>query len=348
MYAARPLILALTHGRLWKNSDYFTQTLLPDFVEEHPELTSGWDVVFDARGHFTEPHTGELFGLGTLEVRRYMRTWVTLLSGSVIVPPALPYAAETSGPFARYHHALFIEKEGFNPLLEQAQIARKYDLALMSTKGMSVTAARQLVEGLTRAGVTILVVHDFDKAGLEILDKFTANTRRYTYTTQPQVIDLGLRLREAQAMGLQSEPVMYNSKINPRINLRACGATEEECAFLVHRCEYGQYWEGERIELNAMTSQQFLDWLEAQLQAVGAQKVVPDASTLVTAYQHMAQVALLQRAIDKAWRALANLETFRVPEGLEARIREAITDTTTPWDDALWDIVCDEVPEDDA
>ena len=56
---------------------------------------------------------------------------------------------------------------------------------------MSVTASRQLVEQLSQLGVTILVVHDFDKSGFEILDKFTSDTRRYHYTATPNVIDLG-------------------------------------------------------------------------------------------------------------------------------------------------------------
>ena len=50
-------------------SNYFTQTLLPDYLEENGV---DWDVVYDARGHFTEPHDGNGFGLGTLEVRNYL------------------------------------------------------------------------------------------------------------------------------------------------------------------------------------------------------------------------------------------------------------------------------------
>ena len=48
------------------------------------------------------------------------------------------------------------------------------------------------------------------------------------------MIDLGVRLDEALAMGLASEPVTYTSKVDPRESLCRCGASEEECAFLVH------------------------------------------------------------------------------------------------------------------
>jgi hypothetical protein len=71
MYAAGPKILQMT-GRDSFKDDYFTQTLLPDFTAAYPELCSDWDVVFDARGNFTEPHTGRNIGLGTLEVRNYL------------------------------------------------------------------------------------------------------------------------------------------------------------------------------------------------------------------------------------------------------------------------------------
>ena len=48
---------------------YFSQTLLPDYIEEHGV---DWDVVYDARGHFEEPHTNRRIGCGTIEVRNYL------------------------------------------------------------------------------------------------------------------------------------------------------------------------------------------------------------------------------------------------------------------------------------
>ena len=67
MYAARGHIQKVTGQEL--DSNYFTQTLLPDYVME---TGVSWDVVYDARGHFNEPHAGHGFGIGTLEVRRYL------------------------------------------------------------------------------------------------------------------------------------------------------------------------------------------------------------------------------------------------------------------------------------
>ena len=191
MYPARPLVLKLTGGKCWSKSSYFTQHLLPDFMEEHPDLTANWDVVFDARGHLSEPHTGRRIDLGTVQVREYFRAWT---NGVVEQPPEvlIDHACPTVGPHNRFRFALFVEKEGFNPLLASAAIAARFDVAIMSTKGMSVTAARQLVEQLSERGVTILVLHDFDKSGFSILHTLQSDTRRYQFKVKPNVVDIGL------------------------------------------------------------------------------------------------------------------------------------------------------------
>jgi hypothetical protein len=74
MYAARPLVMERTGGKCWSDSAYFTQTLLPDYIAEHAEQTADWDVVYDARGHLVEPHVRNQLGLGTLEVRSYVKS----------------------------------------------------------------------------------------------------------------------------------------------------------------------------------------------------------------------------------------------------------------------------------
>jgi hypothetical protein len=43
MYAARPTILEMT-GKAVLNDKYFTQTLLVDFMTEHPDVCADWDI----------------------------------------------------------------------------------------------------------------------------------------------------------------------------------------------------------------------------------------------------------------------------------------------------------------
>ena len=147
MYAARDHIQERTGKELNKDRQkYFNQTLLPDFVNEHPEATAGWDVVFDARGHLVEPHTNLSIPLGTLEVREYLRDVGCHTIADLGLHIDLPNAFPTHGPQHRYGAILFVEKEGFWPLFKSVRLADRYDIAIMSTKGLTVTAARQLVK----------------------------------------------------------------------------------------------------------------------------------------------------------------------------------------------------------
>jgi hypothetical protein len=125
-YAARPKILELT-GKESLDSQYFCQTLLIGYMAEYGV---DWDVVWDDRGHFREPHTEEAFGLGTLNVRQYLRD---------NSPPCLEEAGfanakiSTRGPEGRFGAILFVEKEGFMPLFEAVHLAEKFDIAIMSS-----------------------------------------------------------------------------------------------------------------------------------------------------------------------------------------------------------------------
>jgi DNA topoisomerase VI subunit A len=88
----------------------------------------------------------------------------------------------TNGPEHRYNTVLFVEKEGFEPLIKAASLAERFDIAIMSTKGMSTTAARLLLDQLSARGVQqILVLHDFDVSGLSIFGTLGTDTRRYQF-----------------------------------------------------------------------------------------------------------------------------------------------------------------------
>ena len=153
------------------------------------------------------------------------------------------------------------------PLFEHVRLAERYDLAIASTKGMSVTACRELLDRMCGQEVPMFVLHDFDKAGFSILGTLRQNTRRYKFRSgAPAVIDLGLRLVDIG--GLESEDTFdQGGKSARRANLRANGATEEE---IVDR----------RVELNAMTSDRLIACIEAKLGQHGVKKIVPDAETL--------------------------------------------------------------------
>ena len=106
----------------------------------------------------------------------------------------------------------------------------------MSTKGMSVVAARVLVDEMcSDYDIPLLLLHDFDKAGFSIAGTFQRDTRRYEFQNNIRIIDLGLSLADVEAMGLESEYQHHPkaSKSALIANLRENGASEEEIAFVI-------------------------------------------------------------------------------------------------------------------
>ena len=350
MYAARRGIIELTgKARPWSKDSYFTQKLLPDFIDAHPELCADWDVVYDVRGHLREPHTGKMVELGTLAVRGYINGWRSKITASANFA-GLGTEITTSGPKNRYQFALFLEKEGFDALLRKSRLAERFDIAIFSTKGMSVTAARKLVESLSEAGVTILVVRDFDLYGFRIAHTIQNNTRRYQFKTPPKVIDLGLRLQDAQAMGLDSEETEYDG--DPVPDLKRYGATDKEIEFLTQKRKVGifdedgnpvfnEYGEPDyktvppsRIELNEMDSETFITWLEEKLKEQKVKKVIPDRRTMAAAWQCQWQTAQLNRMIRKAQAKIGDAP--KLPPTITRQLEKALEkNTEASWDEIL-------------
>ena len=342
MYQARPQVQAMTGGKKL-DDQYFTQTLLPDFMKEYG-VEESWNVAFDARGHFHEPFTGKNVALGTLDVRSYLGAVDGFIEPAFHVPcPDIrEHRMPTLGPKNRYGAVLFIEKEGFFPLFEQVGLARRFDIALMSSKGMSSTAARQLVDRLCfDHGIPLFVLHDFDKAGLSIAGTLQRDTRRYEFSNDIRVVDLGLRLPDIEEIGgLEAESSGLKQSEWPaaRLNMAKNGATQEEAEFLLKR----------RIELNALTSRQLVDLIETKLTEHGVKKVVPDHETLSVMYRRAVVQEEAQQAIDKALEKFdgSGAKTCAVPADLSARIHELLAkNDTRSWDAALRDVVRSETKQ---
>ena len=88
-----------------------------------------------------------------------------------IVPADFADASvDVIGPSGNLSGVLFCEKEGFNPLFRAVNLANRYDLMIVSTKGVSVTAARRLIDDVCGDhDLPLFVLHDFDVAGFMIL-----------------------------------------------------------------------------------------------------------------------------------------------------------------------------------
>ena len=331
MYAARPYIQEVTGQEL--NANYFTQTLLPDYLE-----TTGvtWDVAYDARGHFNEPHDGCSFGIGTLEVRTYLEGCHDPLLVDADVSEA---TVDTSGPSGNFGAALFIEKEGFSELLKAAKIADRFDIADMSTKGMSVVAARKLADEMCYDhDIPLLLVHDFDKSGFSIKGTLQRDTRRYEFRNLIKTIDLGLSLQDVIAMGLESEYQHHpkGDKAALIANLRKNGATGVEIEFMFR--DFDRLRSTRRVELNAMTSPQFVAFIERKLREHSIGKVVPDEAFLAKMYAGFEKGRRLKDVARKLGKV--DMSDFTAPKDLERRVRQYLKrHQEVRWDVALSSLV---------
>jgi DNA topoisomerase VI subunit B len=322
MYAARPKIQEITGKQL--DDKYFTQTLLPDYVAEHG---GDWDVAWDDRGHFVEPHAGEVIGLGTLSVRKYL---AGLRAPRIDTGKFTGTTISTYGPKGNYGAVLYIEKEGFGPLLDRVDLANRFDIAIMSCKGTSVTAARQLTEKVCgERGIPLFILHDFDKSGFSIKATLHQDTRRYQFKDKVQAVDLGLRLADVIELGLEdlAEDVFdTGSEESREENLRQNSATDEEVEFLLDR----------RVELNALTSNQLVKFIERKLTEHGVHKVVPPADTLAKAYRSNIRTAKIKEIVERAIQEMGDGDIIDVPDDLPEQVAEVLRDNPSlRWDEAV-------------
>jgi hypothetical protein len=318
-YQARPKIMAMTENKELAYG-YFSQTLLPDYIEERGV---SWNVVYDARGHFEEPHTNRRIGCGTIEVSNYLRAMRGPTVGAADFEDA---AVNIIGPSGGYSAVLFCEKEGFSPLFKAVNLANRYDLMIISTKGVSVTAARQLIDHVCGGpDVPLFVLHDFDVAGFMILGTLQRDTRRYQFSSAINAIDLGLRLDDIADLGSEPAAATKTSNDKLRDQLAENGASDAEIAILLN----------ERVELNAMASDDLIAMIERKLKDHGLKKVIPGDDMLAKAYQAFHRSQELRKEFEKMESKFKETE-IEVPENLKDQVRAVLDEhEDLRWDDAI-------------
>lgn len=106
-----------------------------------------------------------------------------------------------------------------------------------------------------------------------------------------------------------------------------CKATKEEIEFLA---------DGQRVELNAMDSAQFIEWLERKLEEHGVKKLIPDKAVLESVYKLAILTVKANRAIAKVqdeWNENGHVD---IPDNLEDRVRDLLIEKPElPWDQAV-------------
>ena len=332
-YACRQKFLDMTGREI--DASYFSQTLLVQYMNRNPNL--GWKITADPRGTLTLPNTSHEVRIpcGTLAIEDHLKT-ADSGCDEVDVSVSCEWPALSEGK--RYQGVLYIEKGGFEPVLSEAWIAERFDVAILSCKGQSVVAARHFVDQVCRrdGGVPLFVVHDFDKSGFEISKRLTTvsdwaeeNDRvAYYFQNDINVHDLGLRLADVEKYDLGSERCSFKG----RRDWNADGfCTPEEEEFLRS---------GRRVELNAFTSPQLVEWLETKLTEHLPQRLVPDDETLVDAYRRAMVVADINEAIRQTRdSAHDRANDATVPKTLRRMLKKQMAESGKSWDRTLYAMV---------
>jgi hypothetical protein len=158
------------------------------------------------------------------------------------------------------------------------------------------------------------------------------SNRRYSFANDVPVIDIGLRLADVETMELESEPANVSGDWRKRAQtLRRHGATPKEIAFL----------EESRVELNAMTSRQLLDFVKAKLDEHGVKKLIPEDAILERHTRRLIEQRLVGEAITRLKSKIAKqAATRKLPTDLRQRLADVLAQNPQlPWDAALADVL---------
>jgi len=290
-YAVRPFVM--DELGIEPDYGYFTQ-VITDIEAERGGLPG---LYRDPRGVLYHPHTGEEIPLGTLAVEQYER------------------------PAWTFNKVLYAEKEGFFSILRSVRWPERHDCALLTSKGFASRAARDVLDLLGDSGEEVLFfcIHDADAAGTLIYETLQEGTKARP-GRRTHVINLGLEPWEALDLDLPLEKVKRSKSHRP-------------VARYVRDRDDGGYWaewlQIHRVELNAMTTPEFVDWLDEKI-APYAGKVVPPEQVLAERLEQKATTAIREHLSERILREAR----------LEDRVHEAWTDAQEQvWEVDLPDLV---------
>ncbi len=291
LYGLRPIVMHELGEELKIGN--FTQ-IITDYESEHGEIDGMYR---EPRGSITHPHRDETVTLGTLMVEEYER------------------------PVWTFNKLLFIEKEGANEALKAVRWPERHDCAVMSSKGFSSRAARDLIDKLAEHDepITVYAVTDADAYGSMIHQTLQEATKARG-ARKINIVHLGLQPWEAIAMGLEVETVKQGDKRKPVADYVKAADESGEHGTAPDGDSWEDWLQTHRVELNAMTTPQFIEWLDAKMAAHKVGKLVPPAAVLTA--------ELDQRTKDKV-RAILT-ERIQREAGLEQQVKAAIAKIKKP------------------
>ena len=162
-------------------------------------------------------------------------------------------------------------------MLRQARWDERHDAFLTSAKGFTTRAARDLIDKIadTTEPVKVFSVHDGDWAGT-LIQHTLQNATLARAARKIEIIDLGLQPWEGVTLGLSVEKVPTNYNKNGELRRYPVG---EYVRARTDQAPAGETWEEwlqhSRVELNAFTSAQLIEWLDRKMAEHSVGKLIP-------------------------------------------------------------------------
>jgi hypothetical protein len=158
----------------------------------------------------------------------------------------------------------------------------RHDCAVMSSKGFATRAARDLIDKSAAHDepITVYAVTDADAYGTMIQQTLQEATKA-RQARKIQIVNLGLYPWEAIEMGLEVETVEVKKNKNgePQRKAVADYVKAADASGEHGTAPDGDSWEEwlqtHRVELNAMTTPEFIAWLDHEMEMHGDGKLVP-------------------------------------------------------------------------
>ena len=270
------------------------KAIITDYEEENGEIPLMYQ---EPRGSITHPHRNETITLGTLMVEEYER------------------------PAWTFNKIIYIEKEGANEALKDNGWLERNDCAVMSSKGYSTRAARDLIDKLAEHDepITVYAVTDADAYGSMIHQTLQEATKARG-ARKIKIVHLGLHPWEAIAMGLEVETVEEGKRRKPVADYVKAADESGEHGTAPDGTSWEEWLQTHRVELNAMTTPQFIAWLDRKMAEHGKGKLIPPTDVLE---------AELAERIEQKVRA-AHTERILREAGFEKQVTDSIAAIKKP------------------
>jgi hypothetical protein len=272
LYRMRPIIKEATDQEL--STKNFTK-ILTEYENDNGEIDGMYR---DPRGSISHPHSGDVIPLGTRTVEDYER------------------------PFWEFNKILVIEKEGFSEALRKRGRDKRHDCMVLSSKGYTTRALKDLVDKLADHDepVTVYAAHDADASGTMIYQTLQEATKARG-ARKIEIVNIGLEPWEAVEMDFDVEEFEQGETKDGEERQRPVANYVREYDE-AHGEGWADWLQTSRVELNAMTTPELIEWLDRKMAEHGAVKLIPASKVIADEFENKLATAVATAVTERILR----------------------------------------------